>query len=70
MFLKYVLNYSILFRMSSLKLMIKQQGDILRRIADKEGVLAKSQDLDTLDELYDDPPDDQDDDNNPSSSVV
>eukprot|EP00057_Strongylocentrotus_purpuratus_P003131 XP_003725987.1 PREDICTED: transient receptor potential cation channel subfamily A member 1 isoform X1 [Strongylocentrotus purpuratus] len=56
--------------MSSLKLMIKQHGDILRRIADKEGVLAKSQDFDTLDELYDDPPDDQDEGDNPSSSVV
>ncbi|XP_054762961.2 transient receptor potential cation channel subfamily A member 1-like [Lytechinus pictus] len=56
--------------MSTLKLMIKQQGDILRRVADKEGVLAKSQDLDTLEELYDDPPDDQDDGDNPTSSVV
>ncbi|XP_054762960.2 transient receptor potential cation channel subfamily A member 1-like [Lytechinus pictus] len=56
--------------LSSLKLMMKQQGDILRRMADKDGVQSRLQDFEALDELYDDPPADEDDKNDPTSSVA
>ena len=51
-------------------MMVRQQSDILRRLADKEGVVAKVQDIATLSELYGEAPASHDDDNDPNASVA
>eukprot|EP00057_Strongylocentrotus_purpuratus_P023314 XP_011677788.1 PREDICTED: transient receptor potential cation channel subfamily A member 1 [Strongylocentrotus purpuratus] len=58
------------FTLAALKLMVRQQGDILQRLADKEGVASKGQDMKGLTELFDEQPTNEADENDPTSSVA
>ncbi|XP_054762967.2 transient receptor potential cation channel subfamily A member 1-like [Lytechinus pictus] len=58
------------FTLASLKLMVRQQGDILQRLADKEGVASKVQDIKGLAELFDEQPTEEMDQTDPTSSIA
>ncbi|XP_071507636.1 uncharacterized protein [Diadema antillarum] len=56
--------------LATMMLIQKQQSDLLRTLADKEGVSTKLQDVTAFNDLYDDVMSDEENDNDPTSSLA